>query len=190
MWDPFHRIDAAAWRAIRSAPAAVLVFDTAKQLDYMFGQSDGALLYKRVAAFMGQDKQARQVRAPGGTRKIGYVAGTPGSILENLDVLLAAFHARVAWAKEGHGAQSLTHLLDVSRILTSVSFVTFAAALNDLFGLGLRPFTLQMQGILQPSAFFFACRETGFVLFEGRLFTIAALARPSPCCLSVPPVYS
>jgi hypothetical protein len=69
MWDPFHRIDAAAWRAIRSVPAAVLVFDTAKQLDYMFGQSDGALLYKGVVAFMGQEKRARQVRAPGGPAK-------------------------------------------------------------------------------------------------------------------------
>jgi hypothetical protein len=94
----------------------------------------------------------RRVRQGGPARSAIWQARLD-LFLEKLGLLLAAFHARVAWAQEGHGAQSLTHLLDVSRILTSVSFVTFAAALSDLFGLGLRPFTLQMQGILQPSAF-------------------------------------
>ena len=41
VWDPFHRVDNAAWRAISAVPMAVLVFETSKQLDYIFGQSEG-----------------------------------------------------------------------------------------------------------------------------------------------------
>ena len=66
VWDPFHRVDNAAWRAIRSVPMAVRVFDMSRQLDHLFGQSEGVLFWRHV-----RDPGSRSLRAPGATRKVG-----------------------------------------------------------------------------------------------------------------------
>ena len=85
VWDPFHRVDAAAWRAIRSVPLAVRVFDTSKELDYLLAQGEGALFFRGARALLG-GSESRSLRAPGGTRKIGHLSGTPGALLENYKV--------------------------------------------------------------------------------------------------------
>ncbi len=149
VWDPFHRADLAAWRAIRSVPLAVKAFDVAKQLDALLGQSEGVLLFRGVAAHLREP--TCNIRAPGGTRKVGYLAGTPGSVLENYRTIVASMHARAKWVQQGHSSQSLGHILDVSRTLSDVSFLTFLLVLSDILTLLVRPFTLQVQGMLEPS---------------------------------------
>lgn len=64
---------------------------------------------------------------------------------------MGAMHARVAWVQEGHRHQSLGHLADVSRTLADVSFVVFACIFTDVLRAGLKPFTLQVQGVLEPA---------------------------------------
>ena len=49
VWDPFHRVDNGAWRAIRQVPMAVHIFDVSKLLDNMFGTSEGVLIYRGAA---------------------------------------------------------------------------------------------------------------------------------------------
>ena len=118
VWDPFHRVDLAAWRAIRQVPLAAKVFDVARQLDYLFGQSEGVLIFRGVAEFL--NERPHQMRAPGGTRKVGYLSGTPGALLENLKVVMASLHARVAWVQDGHRHYSLDHLLEVVFLRTNI----------------------------------------------------------------------
>ena len=65
VWDPFHRVDIAVWRAVRAVPLAVKVFDMSRQLDYLFGQSEGILFWRHV-----REPGSRSLRAPGGTRKV------------------------------------------------------------------------------------------------------------------------
>ena len=48
VWDPFHRVDIAVWRAVRAVPLAVKVFDMSRQLDCLFGQSEGVLFWRQV----------------------------------------------------------------------------------------------------------------------------------------------
>ena len=62
-WDAFHRADVAAWRAFKKVPLAMAVFDTARQLDHLFGVDEGVLLYRGVAAAM--TTKATYVRAQG-----------------------------------------------------------------------------------------------------------------------------
>lgn len=151
IWDAFHRIDCAVWRGIRDVPMAIRVFDKSKELDYIFGQSEGVMFFRGASAAMGGG--SRGLRAPGGTRKIGHLSGTPGAILENFKVILGGLHARVAWAQNGHRNQSLEHLLGISRALTDISFVVFGCVFADILRLGVRPFVIQVQGVLDPSAF-------------------------------------
>ena len=98
-------------------------------------------------------RTAGSVRAPGGTRKVGYLSGTPSSILENLPNIMAALHARIKWVQMGHSAQTLSHLMELGNSLASVPFVVFCIVFTDLLACGLRPFTLLVQGVLDPSAF-------------------------------------
>ena len=64
---------------------------------------------------------------------------------------MGALHARVAWVQEGHRHQTLVHLADVSRTLADVSFVVFTCVFSDVLREGLRPLTLQVQGVLEPA---------------------------------------
>lgn len=152
VWDPFHRIDAGAWRAIASVPMAVRVFDISKELDHLFGQGEGVLFFRGVGVAMGGDG-SRTLRAPGGTRKIGYLSGTPGALLENYKLVMGGLHARAAWSQQGHRHQSLAHMMELSRTLADVSFVVFCCVFTDIMRLALRPFVLQVQGVLEPAVF-------------------------------------
>ena len=147
-WDPFHRVDLAAWRAIRSVPLAMAVFDTSRHLDALFGQSEGVLFFRSV-----RDVGSQSLRAPGGTRKVGYLSGTPGALLENYASVFQALHARSAWCQQGHRHQTLAHLMEVSRSLADPAFVVFACLFSDILCSGVRPFVLQVQGVMEPSAF-------------------------------------
>ena len=151
VWDPFHRADNAGWRAIRAVPLATLVFDISKQLDSLFAQSEGVLLFRGVAKYL--DETPHAIRAPGGTRKIAYLSGTPSSIVENYRIILAALHGRVAWVKAGHRNQSITSLEELGQTLSDPKFVSFTLLLSDILTMVVRPFAKQMQAALEPAVF-------------------------------------
>ena len=150
-WDAFHRVDVAAWRAVKRVPMAQAVFDLAKQLDHLFGVDEGVLLYRGAVAAMGLE--ATGIRAPGATRKVGYLAGTPGSVLQNYKAIIGSIHARLAWISEGRSVQTISHLSQVCRILTDASFIAFSAFLDDLLGKTLHPFSTQVQKAIEPAVF-------------------------------------
>ena len=150
-WDAFHRVDVAAWRAVKRVPMAQAVFEVAKQLDILFGVDEGVLLYRGAVAAMAL--QATAIRAPGGTRKVGYLAGTPGSVLQNYKAIIGSIHARLAWISEGRSSQTISHLSQVCRILTDASFIAFSAFLDDLLGKTLHPFSTQVQKAIEPAVF-------------------------------------
>ena len=103
-WDSFHRCDVAAWRAIRAVPVAAKVFDVVKDIDAMFGQSEGYILYRGVAEMLGE--ASIRVRAPGKTRKIVYLSGSPGSLAQSFRSIIGSLHARIRWAQEGRGTHT------------------------------------------------------------------------------------
>ncbi len=151
VWDAFHRVDVAAWRAVKRVPMAQAVFDMAKQLDHLFGVDEGVLLYRGAVAAM--SIEATSTRAPGTTRKVGYLAGTPGSVLQNYKAIIGSIHARLEWISAGRSVQTLSHLAQVCRILTDVSFIAFSAFLDDLLGGTLHPFSTQVQKAIEPAVF-------------------------------------
>ena len=79
VWDPFHRVDIATWRAVRAVPLAVKVFDMSRQLDCLFGQSEGVLFWRHL-----RGPESRSLRAPGGTRKVGPISIPPSSQLQSI----------------------------------------------------------------------------------------------------------
>lgn len=94
---------------------------------------------------------ARELRAPGGTRKIVYLSGAPGNFIANYKLIRGSLWARIAWAREGHGTQSVQHLLDLSRTVGDIGFVAFVLIFHDILHLTLRPFALAVQATLEPS---------------------------------------
>ena len=130
---------------------AQAVFDVAKQLDHLFGVDEGVLLYRGAVTAMAL--QATAIRAPGGTRKVGYLAGTPGSVLQNYKAIIGSIHARLAWISQGRSVQTKTHVSQVCRILTDASFIAFSAFLDDLLGKTLHPFSTQVQKAIEPAVF-------------------------------------
>ena len=137
-WDPFHRVDIAVWRAIRQCPAVLAIFDTAKEIDHLFGMSEGSSILAAVAASEGT--QARTVKAPGGTRKVVYLSGVPGALLDNYGLLVKSLWARVAWKQAGHSTQSLKHLLGVGSQLASARFILHMLLVHDTLRLIVRHF--------------------------------------------------
>lgn len=148
LWDPFHRSDIASFRAIRASPLAAKLFDVVKQLDYLFGQSEGVLLFRGVAHLT--DETPRALRAPGGTRKIVYLSGAPGNFIANYKLIRSSLWARIAWARGGHGTQTVQHLLDLSRDVGDIGFVAFVLLLHDILERTLRPYAVVVQGALEP----------------------------------------
>ncbi len=148
-WDPFHRADNAAWRAIGKVPLAVKVFDVSKQLDGLFAQSEGLLLFRGVAAQLGE--QLYNLKAPGGTRKVVFLSGTPSNILKNYRTIMASLHGRVAWNQAGHRNQSIDRLLEMSRTLSDVRFVSFLLTFSDVLMRIVSPFALRVQAACEPA---------------------------------------
>jgi hypothetical protein len=128
---------------------ATRLFDCIKQLDYLFGQSDGVLLFRGIGELI--DARPREIRAPGGTRKIVYLSGAPGNFIHNYKLIRTGLWARIAWSRAGHGTQTVGHLLDLSRVLSDVGFLLFAVVFHDILALTLRPFALQVQSACEPA---------------------------------------
>ena len=149
VWDPFHRADNAAMRAIKAVPLASHVFEVAKSLENMFGSSEGVTLFRAVADHIGE--MPRMIKAPGGTRKIVYLSGTPFSILENFQIIQAGLHARARWAQEGSSSYTVADVLAVARDLQEVSFIVFLLVFHDVLKGIFRPFAVMVQGLTEPS---------------------------------------
>ncbi len=165
VWDPFHRADNAGWRAIRAVPLALQVFDVSKQLDALLAQSEGVILFRGVADQL--DESPHAIRAPGGTRKIVYLSGTPSSIVENYRIITAALHGRVAWVQAGHRHQSLSYLFELGRTLSDPTFVTFTLLLSDILSMVVRPFAKQVQAACEPVVFQSAVNKLRKAILEG-----------------------
>ena len=92
-WDSFHRCDVAVWHAIRAVPSAAQVYDVAKDIDSMFGQSEGYILYRGVTEVLGEAHT--RVRALGKTRKVVYLSGAPGSLAQSFRAIIGSVRARI-----------------------------------------------------------------------------------------------
>jgi hypothetical protein len=150
-WDPFHRVDIAVWRAVRHHERVMQIFDLAKEIDYLFGQSEGAIIFRSIATRL--DEVPHMIRAPGGTRKVVYLTGIPCSLVENFKLVMTGLWARLAWKQAGHSSQSIHHILDVARRLSSVHFVVVMLILQDVLGGIIRPFAKTVQKHLEPASF-------------------------------------
>ena len=64
-----------------------------------------------------------------------YLSGVPGSLVHNYRVIIAGLWARASWKQAGHSTQSIDHLLDVARRLSSVSFIALMLIVQDVFPL-------------------------------------------------------
>ena len=126
------------WRAIRQCEAVLAIFDTAKEIDHLFGMSEGSSILAAVAA--SEATQAKTVKAPGGTRKVVYLSGVPGALLDNYGLLVKSLWARVAWKQAGHSMQSLKHLLGVGSRLARARFILHMLLVHDTLRLLVRPF--------------------------------------------------
>ena len=188
VWDPFHRADIAGWRAIKAVPLAVKVFDVSKQLDNLFAQSEGILLFRGAANIL--DESPHAIRAPGGTRKIVYLSGTPSSIVENYRVIIAALHGRVAWVQAGHRHQSLGYLHELGRSLSDPMFVTFVLLLSDILSMVVRPFAKQVQAACEPVVFHNSMRKLRSAIVESLIIVrrIRIMLRVVSLCRQHAPV--
>ena len=86
----------------------------------------------------------------GGTRKVVYLTGVPGNLVINFKTYFIGLHARIAWRQSGYGNQSLSHLIDIARRITDVSFVVSVLMLNDILCNIIRPFALKVQAAVEP----------------------------------------
>jgi len=153
-WDPFHRIDIALWRSIRGHEGVLGVFDLAKEVEHLFGVSEGALIFQAVTCASGTGVGRTPVlRAPGGTRKAAYISGVPGSLLNHFPMLIQSLFARIAWRQAGHSTQSITSLLALGGRLAAPRNIMLMLLLDGLFSGLFRPFTLSVQKHSEPCAF-------------------------------------
>ena len=120
---------------------------------------------------------------------MGYLSGTPGALLENLKVVMASLHARVAWVQDGHRHYSLDHLLEVGKTLADMSFIAFSCVFHDILRLGVRPFVLQVQGVLEPAVFmscqrkavkYLSCARQQLIRVRALLRVVALLRQHAP----------
>ena len=81
--------------------------------------------------------------------------------------------------------------MGLSRTLGDISFIVFSCGLQHLFASGLRPFTLQVQGVLEPSVFaraerrvlrFFAASLSMMPLLRGFFRVVCLLRQHVPEC--------
>lgn len=148
-WDPFHRVDNAVWRAIRGCELVLGVFDISKEMDNLFGVSEGVLILRGVAEALG-DTGVRKIKAPGGTRKIVYLTGVPGHLIANFFALYNALWARVAWKQAGHSTQKLRHILDLAGRFAAPKTVVTMIMLEDILARVVQPLARQVQKHVEP----------------------------------------
>ena len=137
-------------RAVRSNAPIAEVFDLSRELEYLVGQSEGVMILRGVAAHVGE--KARVIRAPGATRKVVYLAGVPGSLVDSSSLLMKGLWARLAWKQAGFSTQSIRHLSAVENRLNSGRLVAVTLLLQDVLGGILHPFGKAVQGQLEPVA--------------------------------------
>ena len=147
-WDFFHRVDNACMRGIRQVPAAKELFDMAAAVDTLFGVGEGRLMMRGIETLI--DQPHRSVANPGGTRKVVYLSGVPGNLLNNYTSYFAGFHARIAWRQAGHSTQPLKHLVSIGRRFTDVSFVITLLVLHDILKRQIQPYGLLVQSAVEP----------------------------------------
>ena len=120
----------------------------AAAMDHLFGIGEGRVLMRGVAAALHQSSKV--VTAPGGARKVVYLSGVPGNLVNNYRTYFNALHGRIAWRQAGHGSQSLTGLASIGRRLTDVSFVVFLLLFDDILRAIIKPYALLVQGAVEP----------------------------------------
>ena len=147
-WDPFHRVDIAVWRAVRQHEAMLDVFDLAKEVDYLFGQSEGVVIFRSVATAL--DEDVHRIAAPGGTRKVVYLSTVPGGLVSNYKTIRSGLWARLEWKQAGHSTHSLAKLMDLGRRLSGVRVVVHLVCLQDVLSVIVRPFAKQVQRQVEP----------------------------------------
>ena len=106
IWDRYHRCDIAGKRACRDHAMVQEQFDVAAALDHYFGVNQGRVLYQSVAEEMGLPGSG--VQPASSTRTIGALATSPGAVFENYATIHASLHARIAWARDKRGSQSIS----------------------------------------------------------------------------------
>ena len=141
-------------RAVKKVPAAAEVFEVSRLIDTLFGMGEGRLIARGVSAALGVP--AKEVRAPGGTRKVVYLAGVPSNLIDNFKLYNGGLHARLAWAQEGKSSQTVASLIGAGRRLASVSFVVFLTLFQDCLEGSIRPYALLVQSAVEPAVGFAA----------------------------------
>ena len=133
---------------MKECPAAAEIFDLAVALFHLFGYGDGQILLRGVGTLFGEGSHV--IRKPGGTRKIGHLAGVPGNLLVNYKHYIVGLHCRIAWRKSGHGKQSLQFLHGIGRRLSDLKFVAFLLCFKSIFNDVVRPYALRSQLAAEP----------------------------------------
>ena len=147
-WDLFHRADNGAMRAVASVSAVQEIFDVAACMDNLFGIGEGRILLRGVSSHL--NEKASTVRGPGGTRKVVFLAGVPGSLITNFKHYMAGLHGRVAWKQAKHGKQTLQSLLGIGQRLGDTSFCALLLIVDDILKNIVRPYALLVQGPAEP----------------------------------------
>ena len=143
-WDLFHRADAAVAGTMRSHPAVEEIMDVAKALGALFGTGDGRALYRSAQHALAESSR-RVIPDQGGTRKIVAIANSIQHVVQHLAAVHGSMHARLGLARDGTGAQSQRYLIDLGRRTSSMNFVMFALAVDDVLRAYIVPLALAAQ---------------------------------------------
>ena len=89
----------------------------------------------------------RRVPDQGGTRKCMALARSAANLLTNFSGYCAGMHARLAQSQGSQktGSQRVGHLVQAGRRLTSINFITFTLALQDILTQGITPICLMSE---------------------------------------------
>ena len=128
----------------------------------------GVLLFRGVGELL--DEHPSDIRAPGGTRKIAYLSGSPPSIIENYRIIMASLHGRVVWAQSGRSTQKISHLLELAGALSDPKFATFTLLLADILNMVVRPFAKQVQAASEPAVVYASQQHFRQAILDGLMF--------------------
>ena len=121
-------------RAVQAHSPAKELFSVVKDLDAVFGYSDGQILYRAVGSeLFGADAlPAKHLQRVGGTRKAGALGQVAARLTANYKQVCLALQARMEWRRSKHGSITLESLAETSRRLRDVSFVAFMVAFQSV----------------------------------------------------------
>ena len=129
-WDAFHRLNAAFKSAVSEHRGAQELLSVAKAMSTHYGIGSGKLIFRGVAEAL--QEKTRAVEAVGGTRPLVAFCRASENLLANLKVYAAGFHVKIYRRQRGKGSQTATALTAAGRRLTSLDFVAFVAAWDDV----------------------------------------------------------